>query len=283
MLDFRSTGNRANGANGRTESDSVNTSQALPEEEYSYPQISHRSKARVAVPSFFTLMNLFCGFVAMVQAYQGQFPYACYLIILAGLFDLLDGMAARLTRSKSLFGAELDSLCDMVSFGLAPAYLIYVRMLEGSGMFGLIISALPVMCSAVRLARFNLQFSEEKKLDFEGLPTSIQAYFLVAIVLNVDKQTWLFHAGVQGIEVLIPILVILSLLMVSLIRFDGVPRISFNYLRSHPFASSAYILSLCVTIFFPYMGLFLILLVYVSVGILRASIRSIRALMVLPK
>ncbi len=240
-------------------------------------------RASVAVPSFFTLMNLFCGFVAITQIHQGQFSYACYLIILAGLFDLLDGMAARLTRGASLFGAELDSLCDVVSFGVAPAYLIYARILEGSGMFGLMISALPVMCSAVRLARFNLQFSEEKKLDFEGLPTPVQAYFVIAIVLNIDRETWLSHAGVLDLEVFIPVVVILSLLMVSLIRFDGVPRISFTYLRQYPVASGAYILAVSLIGFLPYIGLLSALLVYIVVGLTRAAMRSVRVLMTLPK
>lgn len=246
-------------------------------------QARQGSRASVAVPSFFTLMNLFCGFVAITQIHQGQFVYACYLIILAGLFDLLDGMAARLTRGASLFGAELDSLCDVVSFGVAPAYLIYARMLEGSGMFGLIISALPAMCSAVRLARFNLQFSEEKKLDFEGLPAPVQAYCIIAIVLNIDQETWLSRSGILDMEVLIPVVILLSLLMVSLIRFDGVPRISFDYLRQYPIASGAYITSVLLIGFLPYTGLLLVLLVYVLVGLTRASMRSIRALMALPR
>ncbi len=241
------------------------------------------SKARVAVPSFFTLMNLFCGFVAITQIHQSQFVYACYLIILAGLFDLLDGMTARLTRGQSLFGAELDSLCDVVSFGVAPSYLIYARILEGSGTFGLIISVLPVMCAAVRLARFNLQFSGEKKPDFEGLPVPVQAYCVIAIVLNIDQETWLSGAGLLDTTSMIPIVVVLSLLMVSLIRFDGVPRISFNYLHQYPVASSAYLLSVLVILFFPYSGLLLTLLVYILVGLTRGTIRSIRTLVALPR
>ena len=241
------------------------------------------NKARVAVPSFFTLMNLFCGFVAITQIHQAQFVYACYLIILAGLFDLLDGMTARLTRGQCLFGAELDSLCDLVSFGVAPAYLIYARMLEEIGTLGLIISALPVMCCAVRLARFNVLFSEEKKLDFEGLPVSVFAYSVAAIVLNIDQEAWLSSAGLLDTASMIPTVVILSLLMVSLIRFDGVPRISFDYLHQYPVASGAYLLSVLVILFFPYSGLLLTLLVYILVGLTRATIRSIRTLANLPR
>ncbi|MCY4157998.1 MAG: CDP-diacylglycerol--serine O-phosphatidyltransferase [Bacteroidetes bacterium] len=255
----------------------------VPEEKNDRIRITPNGGPRVAVPSFFTLINLFCGFVAITQVHQGQFSYACYLIILAGLFDLLDGMVARLTNGASLFGVELDSLCDIVSFGVAPAYLIYVRILEGSGMFGMIICALPVMCCAVRLARFNIQFSPEKKPDFEGLPSPVYAYCIIAIVLNIDQETWLLRAGILDTEVFIPVVIVLSLLMVSLIRFDGVPRISFVYLREYPIASGAYIASLLATIFFPYSGLLLILLVYVLIGVIRASMRSIRMLMMLPR
>ena len=125
---------------------------------------------------------------------------------------------------------------------MAPADLIYVRMLEVSGIFCLIISTLPAMCSAVRLARFNLQFSEKKNLDFEGLPAPVQAYCIIAIVLNIDidQETWLSRSGILDMEVLIPVVILLSLLMVSLIRFDGVPRISFDCFRQYPIASIAY-------------------------------------------
>ena len=226
--------------------DQLKSIQRFSEKENGQPS---GTRARVAVPSFFTLMNLFCGFVAITQIHQEQYLAACYLIILAGLFDLLDGMVARLTNGASQFGTELDSLCDIVSFGVAPAYLIYARLLEGSGMLGLMISALPVMCAAVRLARFNLQYSPEKKLDFDGLPTPVQAYFIVAIFLNIQHETWITQISVQQTELMIPVVVILSLLMVSMIRFDGVPRISFYYLREYPFSSGSYVIAVFVTFF----------------------------------
>ncbi len=244
-------------------------------------EASQGNKVRVAVPSFFTLMNMFCGFVAITQVHQEQFAYACYLIIFAGLFDLLDGIVARLMHGTSQFGVELDSLCDAVSFGVAPAYLVYARILESSGTFGLIVSTLPVMCGAVRLARFNLQTLPEKKLDFDGLPISIYAYFVVAIVLNIDQETWLVQSGVLDTGFFIPVVVILSLLMVSMIRFDGVPRISFDYLRQYPVASGAYIASVLFMAIFPYSGLLLTILVYILIGLAHASIRSVRSLMAL--
>ena len=103
-------------------------------------------------------MNLLCGFLAITQVHAVQYEYACYLIVLAGLFDLLDGIMARFTQAQSLFGVELDSLSDIVSFGVAPSFLVYTLFLEDAGTFGVIIAALPILCAAVRLARFNVNF-----------------------------------------------------------------------------------------------------------------------------
>ncbi len=230
----------------------------------------------VAVPSFFTLMNLFCGFLAITQVHTGQFTYACYLIVLAGFFDLLDGMMARLTHGHSLFGVELDSLSDIVSFGVAPSYLVFALMFEDAGAFGLIVAALPAMCAAVRLARFNVNFDGEKKVDFEGLPAPAQAWFIVALVLNIEADAWLARAGVLDTATLTPVIIVLALLMVSTIRFDGVPRISVAYVRAHPVASSAYLAAVILFVFFRHAGLLVTLVVYVTIGLIRATARAMK-------
>ena len=111
---------------------------------------------RVIVPSFFTLMNLFCGFLAIIQISEGYLHYGAWLIVLAGLFDALDGFMARITNSTSAFGIELDSLSDVVSFGVAPGFLLYYFGLNELQVPGLILAALPAVCGAIRLARFNV-------------------------------------------------------------------------------------------------------------------------------
>ena len=229
-----------------------------------------RGNPRVAVPSFFTLMNLFCGFTSITQVYQGQLTAACYLIILAGFFDLLDGIMARLTRGQSLFGVELDSLSDIVSFGVAPSTLVYALIIEETGTLGLIVAALPALCAAVRLARFNVQFDGKKADYFIGMPAPVQAYFIVAVVLNVEHNAWLARAGVLTIESIIPAVVVLAMLMVSFIRFDGVPRRLRRYMRQHPLATAAYVASGVLFGFFQYLGLLTALVVYVLAGMLRA-------------
>ncbi len=223
-----------------------------------------------AVPSFFTLMNLFSGFVAVTQIAQGQFEQACWLIVLAGFFDLLDGMMARLTNSQSSFGVELDSLADVISFGLAPSFLLYTFALSEFRMFGVIVSSLPAICGAVRLARFNLSFDGEKKSYFTGLPIPMQAACVVALVLNIlylrslgyplEKLTWL-----------IPVVIVLALLMVSTVPFDAGPRPTASYVRSHPRKFLLYLAGLLLTLAFIEIGLLISLTVYLAVGISMAA------------
>ena len=98
---------------------------------------------RIAVPSFFTLMNLFSGFLSIIAIADGDLTRGAWLILAAGMFDVFDGMMARLAKAHSDFGIELDSLSDMVSFGVAPGFLIYNFTLSELGNLGLLISAIP--------------------------------------------------------------------------------------------------------------------------------------------
>ncbi|MDD2999481.1 MAG: CDP-diacylglycerol--serine O-phosphatidyltransferase, partial [Candidatus Riflebacteria bacterium] len=108
------------------------------------------------LPNACTSMNLFCGYASVVMTSQGEFLLAGWLIMLANIFDILDGRLARLTSVESRFGAELDSLSDLVSFGVAPAFLVYNRYLGQDIVYGLIITCIFVLCGALRLARFNV-------------------------------------------------------------------------------------------------------------------------------
>ena len=115
------------------------------------PRKDEKRNSYVAIPSFFTLMNLLCGFGAITQIYEGHFDRAGWLILLGAFFDALDGMMARLTNSTSLFGVELDSLSDIVSFGVAPAFLVYVFGLKEFDLLGLIVFCAPcvVWCGSI--------------------------------------------------------------------------------------------------------------------------------------
>lgn len=234
---------------------------------------------RAAVPSFFTLMNLFSGFIAITQVHEGNFSHACWLIVLAGFFDALDGMMARLTNGTSLFGVELDSLSDVVSFGVAPAYLVYVFGLSEFGALGLIVASLPAICGAVRLARFNISFEGDKKDYFQGLPIPGQAFALVALILNVNDAAWFSRYSLNNLSVLIPIVIVLSGLMVTNVRFDAIPKPSPSYIRSHPVKSAAFALALLLFVFLQQIGLLIVFAVYIVWGIGRAVYQGVRAVM----
>ena len=219
-----------------------------------------------AVPSFFTLMNLFCGFLAVTQLHEGRITNACWLVVLAGIFDLFDGMMARLTRSQSAFGVQLDSLADAVSFGLVPSYLVYLSGLREHGALGVIVASLPALCGVVRLARFNVMFDGEKKEHFTGLPIPMQAAAVVALMLNVEKQDFALYSP-GALSLLVPIVIVLAGLMVSTVPFDAGPRPSARYVREHPIKSTAYLVGLVLVVVLQEAGLVVAIGGYLLAGI----------------
>lgn len=135
------------------------------------------------IPSFITLIGIFCGFVAIVSAFKGNFDYATKCIAVAFLLDGLDGRVARRLNATSAFGREFDSLSDCVSFGVAPAILAYTWGFSANAdEFGLLVAFLFVACGAARLARFNISTSSEVKKHFVGLPIPGAAAALVSVV-----------------------------------------------------------------------------------------------------
>src|SRR6516162_4347448 len=124
----------------------------------------------LVLPSMFTTGNLFCGFYSILHSFHHDFERASYAIILAGLFDVLDGRVARMTGSSSKFGLEYDSIADVVSFGIAPAILAYIWALEPFGRLGFAGAFFFAACGALRLARFNTIAEELPKSYFLGLP-----------------------------------------------------------------------------------------------------------------
>ena len=109
------------------------------------------------LPNLLTTGNLFFGFMSVLHSIRGNFTYAAYAIVAAAVFDLLDGRVARMTHSTSKFGSEYDSLCDLMSFGMAPAILMYLWALNSFDRLGMIACFLFLACGALRLARFNVQ------------------------------------------------------------------------------------------------------------------------------
>ncbi len=223
---------------------------------------------RAAFPSTFTLLNLLSGFYAIISAAQGNLEAAAWLIAAAGLLDALDGMMARLVDGQSAFGVELDSLADIVSFGVAPSFLVYQLGLYELGLAGVVVAALPAICGAVRLARFNLTFSGKKDY-FEGLPIPAQAATIVAFILVFDDESW--FEGLEGgrIKILIPMVVVLSVLMISTVRFDALPKPTPRYLRAHPRKALALLIAMLLLVFLQEIGLLLTITGYLAHGIWR--------------
>lgn len=239
-----------------------------------------RPLPRVMIPSFFTLMNLFCGFVSIIMIYKGNLVSGSWLIVFAGLFDALDGLMARLTNATSAFGIELDSLSDVVSFGVAPGFLIFRFGVESLSTAGIIIAALPALCGAIRLARFNVETRELKMDHFRGLPIPAQATMLVAFYLTFNDEMYLFDHFKYGVNnVLVPMVILLSLLMVSTVPFDKIPRFSRHYIRQHRGKTILFIGYLLAIILFREYGLMAVFTVFIGKGLVTAAIRFSRDVM----
>jgi len=222
---------------------------------------------RAVVPTLFTVLNMFCGFLSIVQVSDGKFVEAGYFILLAGVFDSLDGVMARLTKSSSQFGVEIDSLSDVVSFGAAPAFLVYKLHLFHFGALGIIISSLLVILGGIRLARFNVQLVGFDKEYFRGLPIPSSAIAIVFYVLTfaVDGNRFEGFAGT-----LLPYVVIaLSLLMVSTIKYDTLPKLSKKEIGKHPIRFISYFFGLLIVVFTKGQGIFYVFSVFIIFGILR--------------
>ncbi len=181
-----------------------------PDQEEASPK--PRSRGIYLLPNLFTTGALFCGFYAVVAGMNGAFDNAAIAIFVAMVLDGLDGRVARLTNTSSAFGAEYDSLSDMVSFGVAPALVTFSWALSGAGKFGWFCAFIYVAGAALRLARFNTQIGSVDKRYFMGLPSPAAAASVAGLVWACVE----FNLDVSGYIYLIAIYVALvGVLMVS--------------------------------------------------------------------
>ncbi len=198
----------------------------------SEPTVRRRERPRRGIyllPTSLTVANLCCGFAAAVQAAQGRFELAALLVVVAGGLDLLDGRIARLTRTSSEFGLQFDSLADIVSFGVAPALLVYHWGLAPLERMGWAVSFLFVVCAATRLARFNLQPGSADKRYFVGLPSPPAAVALAALVYAMPEpaeRAWPAGALAAGVAAV-------ALLMVSRFRYRSFKDVDLHDRRSY--------------------------------------------------
>jgi CDP-diacylglycerol---serine O-phosphatidyltransferase len=214
------------------------------------------------LPNLFTTGNLFCGFWAIISVFQDKFSLAAMAILLAGIFDVLDGKVARISGGSSKFGVQYDSLADLVSFGIAPAVLAFSWALRPYGRFGWLAAFLFVVCGALRLARFNVQTTSGESKYFKGLPIPAAA---ATISLTILLYLRLIETGwVKDIVILVMIYV-LAFLMVSTVRYLSFKELGLA--KRKPFSTFMFVvLSIIVIVMEPVIVLFGFVLIYVVSG-----------------
>jgi len=234
------------------------------------PPHKRRHAYILILPSLFTTGNLFCGFYSILRSFNHDFERASYAIILAGIFDLLDGRVARITRSQSHFGVEYDSIADVVSFGIAPAILAYVWVLESFGRLGWAGAFFFAACGALRLARFNTISEELPKSYFLGLPIPAAANLIAAAVIAYHELNFNYPDVVMLILVFA-----LGLLMVSNIRYRSFKDFDLRHKRS--FVQLVFLVALiAVAAIKPEITICLIFAYYVCWGPIREGISLLR-------
>jgi CDP-diacylglycerol--serine O-phosphatidyltransferase len=225
----------------------------------------------IIVPSTLTLGNLFFGFWAVISAARAEFHTAAWLIVIAGVLDLIDGRVARVTRTGSRFGAELDSLVDAISFGVAPALVIYYLFLT-DGSWGWIASFVYVTGAVGRLARFNIEQVGPAKRSFHGLPSPAAGMTLATFFPF--SQTAFFQetlAHWPWPAMVTALMVILAVLMMSHIPYPVVPKFGFRTARGI-LTLLGMIGMVIAAITVPALSFFPLLLLYVSYGVGRAMV-----------
>jgi len=221
------------------------------------------------IPSLLTSANIFCGFYSLISVYYERYYAASLAVLIAIIIDGLDGRVARFTNACTDFGVEYDSLADFITFGVAPGVLIYSWSLKPLGRIGILAAFVFVICGALRLARFNVQFSGIKSKDFVGLPIPAAAGFL-AILVILSKDLSLSEERIRGLLFLIPVY-LLAFLMVSNIRYPSFKHL--NLRKRKPFGLLVVmVLAILVVGSLPQISLFLLLFSYVVSGPIRALI-----------
>ena len=217
------------------------------------------------LPNTLTLCSMLLGFYSILSTLKGDYVYAAWAILFATIFDGLDGWVARLTNSTTKFGIELDSLSDLVSFGVAPAVLMYKWALAPFGRIGWAAAFWFMACGALRLARYNVQMGSTESKSFTGMPIPGAATIIASLVL--------FYHEMSGIPpgkniLFLGLTVLLAFLMVSTLKYHGAKEIDFR--QRKPFwILVAFVLGLTIIIMHPPISLFLFAMIYLLGGIIE--------------
>ncbi|MBI4608522.1 MAG: CDP-diacylglycerol--serine O-phosphatidyltransferase [Candidatus Rokubacteria bacterium] len=223
-----------------------------------------RRRGIFLLPSLLTTGNLFCGFVSLLLTAQHRYAEAALAVLVAIVMDILDGKVARLTKTTTQFGVEYDSLADVVSFCVAPAFLLYGWALSRLGRAAWLAAFLFVICGALRLARFNVASSTADRRYFVGLPTPAAAGFAASVVLLLDGEDlsrWQLLGISTGTY-------LVALLMVSTFRYWSFKEVDFA--RRRPFGTIVVVvLGVLIIATHPQLFLFVLFGLYVLSGSVR--------------
>jgi CDP-diacylglycerol---serine O-phosphatidyltransferase len=244
----------------------------------------------IIIPSLFTIANMAFGFFSIIAASNRNFTLAAWFIIAAIIMDMLDGRVARLVHGESSFGVEIDSLSDWMSFGIAPAYLLYAFVIKDYGFWGYPVAFFYTLCGALRLAKYNLKahFGEEGEGGdcFKGLPIPGAAGILASFVLtysmlevsgSVRDISWIMHQ-MPFIYGVIPFVMIgLSLLMLSSVPYGAFKKK--NVVKPRSIRRLFFILTVIVLIIaYPQNALFFFFSLYAASGIFMLLFRRLSSL-----
>ncbi len=225
----------------------------------------------IIIPNAFTIGSLFFGIWAIVSASRGNFEESAWLIVLAGIADMMDGRVARVTKTGSKFGEELDSLVDAISFGVAPALIIYFLFLQ-DGRWNWIACWIFVSGMVVRLARFNVEQAGHAKVAFHGLPSPAAGMMLASFYPFTRTTFFQEHfSGLPWNTVMTGMMVVLSVLMMSHVLYPVVPKFGFRSVRGL-ITLVAFLAGLVAALTIPRLFFFPALFIYVSYGIVKAVI-----------
>uniref|UniRef100_A0A7V3ZX97 CDP-diacylglycerol--serine O-phosphatidyltransferase n=1 Tax=candidate division WOR-3 bacterium TaxID=2052148 RepID=A0A7V3ZX97_UNCW3 len=216
------------------------------------------------IPTLFTFLNLFSGFMAIIAISELKMEFALWFILFSAIFDFIDGKMARLFKTNSKLGPYVDSLADTVSFGVAPSFFIYSFVVSPIGKFTPFFLLPLVYLSAVvmRLARFNVIGEDSQKEFYYGLSSPISALFLISFISLLQRffPSFLFEK-----EVTAGVVLILSLLMLSKIEFPVFKKTR----KAEKMQIVFFIIGLLLLIYFKYLFLFVAILFYIIGGIIR--------------
>jgi CDP-diacylglycerol--serine O-phosphatidyltransferase len=221
-------------------------------------------RLKYVVPSFFTLCAMLAAFYSVLQSASGSFHAAAYGVIIAMIFDGLDGRSARLTNTCTPFGASFDSITDMMAYGVAPSIMLYCWGLFSLGKFGYIVCFIFCACAGLRLARFNVMLAQVDKRYFQGLSSTIAGGFLVSFILLCVQNQW---DTPQMIVLGSIITVVSALLMVSNVKFYSFKEVNVSS-KLKLFKVISIVIGLLISIYlFKAVAIFLVIMFYILYSI----------------